>query len=131
MPAEISISFADGMQSIYLADLSASVAGVDTLYAVETAGATINKYSLIGSTWTLNNTVPSGGIQNLTGVVNGSSVTLYGAQSTKEPHTTHIGANAQLVRERPSPGDKRATRRPLRGAGEPWGAFRRASSPAP
>src|SRR5262249_44452165 len=36
-----------------------------------------------GGSWTLNNSLPSGGMQNLAGYVNGSSVVLYGSQFTK------------------------------------------------
>jgi MYXO-CTERM domain-containing protein len=74
----------DTFQSFFMADLNSSVAGVDTLYLVETADQTINKYSLVGGTWTANGTIGSGGIQDIAGLVNADgSVTLYGSQFSK------------------------------------------------
>jgi hypothetical protein len=70
-------------QGFLLADLDAGVAGVDTLYAVEIGGNTLNKYSLVGGTWTLNNTLAAGGMQNLGGYVIGTDVVLYGSQFGK------------------------------------------------
>jgi hypothetical protein len=70
-------------QGYFFADLDAGVAGVDTLYAVDITNNMLNKYSLVGSSWTLNNSLPAGGMQNLTGYFNGTSVVLYGSQFTK------------------------------------------------
>lgn len=61
-----------------LADLSSSVAGPDTLYlADDTLG--IQKFSLVGTNWVLNNTLGTGAdaYRGLTAVTNGSTVTLY------------------------------------------------------
>src|SRR5262249_18035270 len=55
------------------------VAGVDTLYvAADDAGA-LRKYSLVGGNWTLNGTigVATDAYRGLTGVVSGTTVTLY------------------------------------------------------
>jgi hypothetical protein len=89
-------------QSFFFADLDAAVAGVDTLWAVDTAGNDIEKYSLVGGTWTANGSVPAGGIQNLDGIVTGSgTVTLFGAQPTKVSTLTdtsgYNGVNAGAV----------------------------------
>ncbi len=70
-------------QGFFLADLDSGVAGVDTLYAVDVTGNTLNKYSLVGTAWTLNGTMPAGGMQDLGGYVLGSDVVLYGSQFTK------------------------------------------------
>jgi hypothetical protein len=70
-------------QGFLLADLDAGVAGVDTLYAVDITGNTLNKYSLVSGTWTLNNTLAAGGMQNLGGYAIGSTVVLYGSQFGK------------------------------------------------
>jgi hypothetical protein len=62
----------------FMADLDASVPGVDTLYvADEDAG--LSKFSLMGGTWQLRGTVGSGAdaYRGVTGVVSGTSVTLY------------------------------------------------------
>ncbi len=53
------------------------MAGVDTLYAADDVNGLIRKYSFNGTTWTANGTLPLSGVASLTGVVNGSSVTLY------------------------------------------------------
>ena len=87
----VSQMIAGSYQGFLLADLDASVAGVDTLYAVDITNNTLNKYSLVGSTWTLNNTIPDGGMQNLGGYVNGGSVVLYGSQFTKVATITDTG----------------------------------------
>lgn len=62
----------------FLADLSSSVAGVDTLYvADDTAG--IVKYSLVGGSWVSNGTIGAGSdaYRGLTASVNGNTVTLF------------------------------------------------------
>jgi uncharacterized repeat protein (TIGR01451 family) len=71
--------------SYFFADLSTSVAGVDTLYVADdgtgssTTRAGITKYTFNGTTWGAAGTV--GGVtdayRGLTGVVSGSTVTLY------------------------------------------------------
>ena len=67
--------------SFYFADLSTTVAGVDVLYVADDnsgAGA-IQKYSLVGSTWTLNGTVgpASAAVRGLAGSVSGTTVSLF------------------------------------------------------
>ncbi len=61
----------------FFADLDAGVAGVDTLYIADDGG-TIQKYSLVGGTWTANGTIAAAAVRGLTGVVSGTTVTLYG-----------------------------------------------------
>src|SRR5262249_30769638 len=66
----------------FLADLSAAVAGDDTLYiADDSVGLT--KYSLVGGTWVKNNTVGVGAdaYRGLTGAVVGNTVTLYATRN--------------------------------------------------
>ena len=65
-----------------LADLSSAVAGPDTLYVADDTNSSaggIQKFSLVGTNWVLNNTLGSGAdsYRGLTGVTNGSTVTLY------------------------------------------------------
>src|SRR6476469_2753062 len=66
--------------AFFFADLSATVPGVDVLYLVDDRAAAssggIQKYSLVGNSWTLNGTIAGGTLRGLTGSVNGSSVTL-------------------------------------------------------
>ena len=63
----------------FFADLSNSVAGVDTLYFAEDTAATggIKKYSLVGGTWVANGTITGTGVRGLTASVTGSTVNLY------------------------------------------------------
>jgi hypothetical protein len=62
----------------YLADLDPNTPGVDVLYVADDSIG-ISKYSLIGTTWTLNGTVGAGtdAYRGLTAVVSGTTVTLY------------------------------------------------------
>ena len=64
--------------SFFFADLSPSVAGVDTLYVCDDA-AGIQKFSFDGTTWTAKGTVGTGtdAYRGITGTVSGSTVTLY------------------------------------------------------
>ncbi len=68
--------------NFFFADLNPSVAGVDTLYVAEDTAGTpagqIQKYSLVGGNWTANGTIAAAAIRGLTGVVNGTTVTLFG-----------------------------------------------------
>jgi hypothetical protein len=77
------VSTTGSFQGFFLADLDSGIAGVDTLYAIDVSGNTLNKYSLVGGTWTLNGSMAAGGMQNLGGYVFGSNVVLYGSQFTK------------------------------------------------
>lgn len=64
----------------FFADLSPSVAGVDTLYVSDDGvGGGLQKYSLNGGSWTLKGVVgtDANDYRGLTGVVNGSTVSLF------------------------------------------------------
>jgi len=61
----------------YLADLDATVPGVDVAYvADERASAGIQKWSLVGGTWVLNGTIAGSGVRGLQGTTTGTSVAL-------------------------------------------------------
>jgi uncharacterized repeat protein (TIGR01451 family) len=64
--------------AFFFADLSAGVAGLDTLYVADDA-AGIQKFSLVGGVWTANGTVgiSADNYRGLAAVVSGSTVTLY------------------------------------------------------
>src|SRR5262245_60786104 len=68
-----------GPYGFFFADLSAAVSGVDTLYVADETAQALTKYSLVGGTWTSNGTVgvASDAYRGVTGVVNGTTVTLY------------------------------------------------------
>lgn len=62
----------------YLADLNPAVAGPDVLYVADQTNG-LRKFSLVGGVWTLNGTIGAGSdsYRGLTGIVNGSSVTIF------------------------------------------------------
>ncbi len=62
----------------FFADLSGSVAGVDTLYVADESDSTIQKYALVSGSWTARGTVVATSVLGLTGVVSGTTVTLFG-----------------------------------------------------
>jgi len=64
--------------SFFFADLTTAVAGVDTLYVADDGANAILKYSLVGGTWTATGSITASAVRGLTGVVSGTSVTLYG-----------------------------------------------------
>ena len=69
----------------YFADLTAAVAGMDTLYVAEdtTGGGQIQKYSLASGSWVATGTAAASAVRGLTGVVSANgSVTLYGTTGT-------------------------------------------------
>lgn len=64
--------------SFFLADLTPSVAGVDTLYVADDTANQIQKYALVGTNWSVKGTVAATSVRGLTGSVSGTTVTLYG-----------------------------------------------------
>ncbi|SOB87695.1 Calx-beta domain-containing protein [Sphingomonas guangdongensis] len=65
----------------FFADLTTTVAGVDTLYVADDA-AGLSKYSLVGGSWTLNGTI-AGAIRGLAGATSGGTqVSLYATTAT-------------------------------------------------
>ena len=67
--------------AFYFADLSTTVPGVDVVYVADdgatTAGGGIQKWSLVGSTWTLNGTITNSvAVRGLDGMTNGTTVSL-------------------------------------------------------
>ena len=83
----------------FMADLDATVAGMDTLYiADDGAAAGILKYSLVAGTWVPNGVLAAAGIRSLTASVSGSSVTLYGCSSSSLLTVTDAsGYNAAIT----------------------------------
>ncbi len=81
----------------FFADLSAGVAGVDTLYVVDDTAGNIQKYSLVAGTWTANGTVSLSSVRGLTATVNAGVVTLYVTNgSTLQTLTDSSGYNATI-----------------------------------
>ncbi|HEX8913800.1 MAG TPA: PEP-CTERM sorting domain-containing protein [Humisphaera sp.] len=68
--------------AFHLADLSTTMDGPDTLYLTDDTANTISKFSLVGGTWTLNNTVAATSVRGLTASVSGTTVSLYATNGT-------------------------------------------------
>ena len=68
----------------YFADLSSAVAGVDTLYVADNTGTNgLEKFSLVGSAWVLNNKITTpAGMLGLTASTSGNTVSLFITTST-------------------------------------------------
>lgn len=67
----------------YLADLDATVPGVDVAYvADDRAAAGIQKWSLVGGSWVLNGTISGSGVRGLQGSTSGTSVALVASTTT-------------------------------------------------
>ena len=64
------------VNSFFFAHLGTGV-GLDTVYVADEGGNQISKWTLSGATWTQSGSVPLTTARGLTGVVNGTSVTLY------------------------------------------------------
>jgi hypothetical protein len=75
--AVVTLATADAVNGFALFDLSAGVAGPDTLYALSTVEGLLRKYSYDGTNWLANGSLAASGINNLAGVANGSTVTLF------------------------------------------------------
>ncbi len=90
--------------SFFLADLSSSIAGMDTLYVADD-GAGLLKYSLVAGTWTANGLLgtTTDDYRGLTGVAANGSVTLYavrdngGGADTLVTVTDTSGYNAGIT----------------------------------
>jgi len=88
----------------FMADLDATVAGLDVLYVCDRNGFggptanTITKYSLVSGTWVKNNSVSVTNPIGLTGAISGNSVTLYATGSTTLYSLTDAtGYNANMT----------------------------------
>ena len=75
--------------AFFFADLTASVAGVDTLYVADdrsvASGGGLQKWSLVGGSWVLNGTASgtlTNGLRGLTASVNGGSVSLFATDAS-------------------------------------------------
>lgn len=69
--------------AFFLADLNASVAGLDTLYVADDAAGLL-KYSFNGTTWSSKGSIAASSLRGLTGsVAADGNVTLFGTSDTK------------------------------------------------
>ena len=72
----------DAVNGIFFADLSPTVAGVDTLYINSTVDSTLKKYTYDGTAWALTGSIAAGTNANVTGSVVGGTVNLYTTTGT-------------------------------------------------
>ncbi|MNK00532.1 hypothetical protein D3C87_183170 [compost metagenome] len=71
---------APSAREFFFADIDPAIPGYDVLYVVNTATSEgISKYSLVSGNWVLNGSI-TGQYTGLTGVVSGTTVTLYGVR---------------------------------------------------
>lgn len=79
-----SITTTAQIQSFYFTNLGSgnnwASSGFDTVYTAD--GANLSKFSFNGTSWALNNAVAVTGIGNIIGTTSGSTVTLYGTDTT-------------------------------------------------
>lgn len=69
--------------AFFFADLTGSVAGVDTLYVADDSALALTKYSLVSGNWASNGTVgiDTNDFRGVTGLVNGSTVSLFATRN--------------------------------------------------
>ena len=72
---------AETPNGFFLAHVSSTGTAADTLYLTDDTGDEIEKFSLSGGVWNFDGAIAATGIRGLTGVVSGSTVTLYGTTS--------------------------------------------------
>jgi len=89
---------AGSSNGVFFADLSAAVPGLDTLYIADDSANQLQKYSLVSGAWTANGTVAAGTARGLTGIVDGTTVTLFGTTGgTLFKFLDATGYNASLT----------------------------------
>ena len=83
--------------AFFYADLSAAVAGVDTLYVADD-GLGLQKYTLTAGNWVLDGTITASGIRGLEARVSGTTVTLFiTSQTTLFTFTDTSGYDGTLA----------------------------------
>ncbi len=75
--AVITLGTPDAVNSFWFADLSPTVAGDDTIYAVNQVNGTILKYTSDGAAWTASGSFSASAAANVTGISSGTGVDLY------------------------------------------------------
>ena len=94
----VSLGLTDSVNGFAFFDLSSSVAGPDTLYALSTVGNLVRKYTFDGTSWTASGTIGSSGAINLTGFAIDGTVSLFLASgSTLYSEIDNSGYNANIT----------------------------------
>jgi hypothetical protein len=78
----VTLGTADAVNGFILLDLSSSVAGADTLYALSTVANQLLKYTYDGTNWTASGSIAGGSGNNITAQVVGGNVNLYVTSTT-------------------------------------------------
>jgi hypothetical protein len=94
--AAVSQGLTDTLNGVALFDLSPSVAGVDTMYTLNTVLSRLYKYTFNGTSWNLNGFIASNGAVDLAGATTASGVNLFltkGSTLYGEVDTSGYGAN--------------------------------------
>jgi len=75
--AVATLATTDAMQGFVMLDMSASVVGYDTAYALSTVENLIRKYTFNGTSWTASGSVSANSAQNIVATQNGSTAGLF------------------------------------------------------
>jgi hypothetical protein len=86
--------------AFFFADLDGSP-GVDTLYVADDGAGQIQKYSLVSGSWTAEGSITAANVHGVTGIVSGTTVTLYASATTGSDGTLsffvdHTGYGAMV-----------------------------------
>jgi PEP-CTERM motif len=73
----VTLATTDAVNGFAVLDLSPSIPGADTIYALSTVVSQLQKWSYNGTSWAQTGSISGVAAQNLTSVVSGSTVTLY------------------------------------------------------
>jgi len=73
----ITLATTDVINSFWFADLSATVAGDDTMYAANQATGSVMKFTSDGSAWTASGSFTASAVANVTGILGEGGVDLY------------------------------------------------------
>ena len=73
----VTLATSDAVNGFSLFDLSPTIPGADTLYALSTVENMLRKYVFDGSAWNLFGSISGASAANLTGATNGTDVNLY------------------------------------------------------
>lgn len=72
----VNLLTADAVNGFFLCDMSAGVAGDDTLYCLSTVAGQLLKYTFDGTNWNASGSIASAA-SNLVGIIDGSNVNIY------------------------------------------------------
>ena len=94
----INLATGDAVNGISLFDLSPTVPGIDTIYALSTVENQLRKFTLdLGGSWALSGSTSAASAQNLTGFASGETVNLFlTTGAALRPFTDATGYNGSI-----------------------------------